>query len=216
MRSLPITSRKTLANMKYLFFDIETTGIPGKDQDWETDFENFPRIVQIAWQIYEESEGQLKLVEKFSRIFKPEGWLIPDKVADIHGISTAKACAEGFNETLILDLFLNTALKCDRIIGHNVYFDASITKANMLRLGFDKMVVHESLHKDKRDDTMRMAMQLYKGQTGNKFYRLGELYEKLFGKQFDFAHTADADVNACAECYFEIIKRMPAPTSEAV
>ena len=32
-----------------LFFDTETTGIPDRSAKWDVDFNDYPRIVQIAW-----------------------------------------------------------------------------------------------------------------------------------------------------------------------
>lgn len=33
----------------YLFFDTETTGLPGSWSAQATDLENWPRLVQLAW-----------------------------------------------------------------------------------------------------------------------------------------------------------------------
>jgi len=58
----------------YLIFDTETTGLP---QNWKaplTDFNNWPRCVQLAWQTHDK-EG--KLVEVKNYIIKPEGYDIP-------------------------------------------------------------------------------------------------------------------------------------------
>ena len=48
----------------YLIFDTETTGLP---QNWKaplTDFDNWPRMVQIAWQMHDE-KGVLIDVKNF-------------------------------------------------------------------------------------------------------------------------------------------------------
>jgi DNA polymerase-3 subunit alpha len=37
----------------YLIFDTETTGIPRNKTAPLTDFENWPRLVQIAWQLHD-------------------------------------------------------------------------------------------------------------------------------------------------------------------
>ena len=38
----------------FLIFDTETTGLPKKWNSPLTDFDNWPRAVQIAWQIHAE------------------------------------------------------------------------------------------------------------------------------------------------------------------
>ena len=58
----------------YLIFDTETTGLP---QNWKaplTDFNNWPRCVQLAWQVHDK-KGRLVEVKNF--IIKPEGYDIP-------------------------------------------------------------------------------------------------------------------------------------------
>jgi DNA polymerase III epsilon subunit-like protein len=40
-----------------------------------------------------------------------------------------------------------------------------------------------------------------------KWPQLQELHKILFGKEFDSAHDALADVVACGDCLFELIKR---------
>ena len=58
----------------FLIFDTETTGLP---KDWNapiTDLDNWPRVVQLAWQIHD-SEG--KLIEVQDHIIYPDGFDIP-------------------------------------------------------------------------------------------------------------------------------------------
>ena len=60
----------------FLIFDTETTGLP---KDWNapiTDLDNWPRVVQLAWQIHD-SEG--KLIEVQDYIVYPDGFDIPKK-----------------------------------------------------------------------------------------------------------------------------------------
>ena len=55
----------------FLIFDTETTGLP---KDWNapiTDLDNWPRVVQLAWQIHD-SEG--KLIEVQDHIIYPDGF----------------------------------------------------------------------------------------------------------------------------------------------
>lgn len=58
----------------FLIFDTETTGLP---RNWNaplTDFDNWPRVVQLAWQIHD-ADGVL--IEVANHIIKPEGFTIP-------------------------------------------------------------------------------------------------------------------------------------------
>ena len=87
----------------YLIFDTETTGLP---QNWKaplTDFDNWPRLVQLAWQVHD-IEG--KLVEVKNYIVKPEGFDIPYNASKIHGISTQRAEKEGMPLVEVLEIFM--------------------------------------------------------------------------------------------------------------
>jgi DNA polymerase III subunit alpha len=39
----------------YLIFDTETTGLPQNYSAPLTDFDNWPRCVQLAWQVHDET-----------------------------------------------------------------------------------------------------------------------------------------------------------------
>ena len=114
----------------FLIFDTETTGLP---KNWNaplTDFNNWPRCVQLAWQIHDKSG---ELVEVKNYIIKPEGYDIPYNAEKIHGISTELALKEGVLLVNVLDDFLNDVRKSKFLIGHNVEFDKNILGCELLR-----------------------------------------------------------------------------------
>jgi DNA polymerase III epsilon subunit-like protein len=122
--------------------------------NWETHFEFFPFVVQLAW-IADDKEKNY--------IIKPRGYNIPLYTTNIHGISTEKALAEGSYFEDIIDEFLVDCLQADLICAHNIYFDTSIIKANILRyMGkeFYLSKADQALHKTKRIDTMRKTIDL--------------------------------------------------------
>lgn len=186
-----------------LFFDVETTGLPKKGQTYEKDFADFPYIVQIAW--------SFNGVEK-DYIIKPDGWVIPEEATKIHGISNeiAESCGENLN--WVLQEFFYHAYNAKFICAHNIYFDSSIIKANVLRtMGqtFYDETVEISLHKSKRIDTMMKTIKFVGAKQKNgaaKTPTLVELFTKIFpDKTFD-AHDALEDVLALKQCLPELIK----------
>ena len=177
---------------KILFFDTETTGIPKKGTNWEKDYETFPYIVQIAWIAGE---------KEYEHIIKPDGWDIPEEVVKIHGIDKEKAIAKGESNKKVLERFLEAAEDAEIIVGHNIYFDTSIIKANLLRLGHDVVKISDALHKDKRFCTMQKSTSLSK-----KWLKLKELHQLLFNSEIENAHTALGDVRATRKCYYELVK----------
>ena len=74
----------------YIFIDTETTGRPRCWNASPHDTDNWPRLVQIAWAIYD-ADGRPMGTTSF--IVKPNGFAIPDDAQRIHGISTARAMA---------------------------------------------------------------------------------------------------------------------------
>ena len=178
--------------MTTLFFDTETNGLPDKNHNWETHYNEFPYIVQIAWIM-----GDVEEVH----IIKPETWHIPDDVVKIHGINETRAICEGESNRNVLTAFLEDAKKSDLLVGHNIYFDISIIKANLLKIGFDKTEISDALHKNKRFCTMQKSRKIF-----GKWPKLIELHQSLFSIDFEDAHSALGDTRATKRCYEELIK----------
>ena len=181
-----------------LFFDSESTGVPQRNADWKTDYEEFPHIVQLAWMIGNKVE---------SHIIRPDGWVVPEEAAEIHGITTERALAEGEPFALVVDMFIADCLDAGLVCAHNIYFDTSIIKANILReLGreyYDANDVESALFKGKRIDTMRPTMKWVDARAANgrlKFPKLEELYSRCFPGETFPAHDALEDVKALARC----------------
>ena len=159
----------------------------------------YPYIVSIAW------KSDDKPTEYF--ILNQGGRKIPKDVIKIHGI-TDKMCAESpycFKD-IINKLFIEE-VDCEVVIGHGLYFDTSVIKANILReiksgnLPKDAYkLITELFHKNKRVDTMWKSRKLF-----GKFPKLINLYKKLFKKGFK-AHNAKSDVEACYKSYKKMVK----------
>lgn len=186
------------------FFDCETTGIPAKGLKWDEHFNQFPHVVQLAWSL----DGKEK-----SFIIKPDGYEIPAEVVAIHGITTERAIAEGVPFAVVVDEFLIDAAAAPLVCAHNIYFDTSMIKANILRncgkVYYDAKA-EDALHKGKRIDTMMKTIKfvgaLYENGRPGKFPRLEELYAKLFEGETFAAHNALEDVRALRRCVPELVE----------
>jgi DNA polymerase-3 subunit alpha len=122
----------------YLIFDTETTGLPKNKQAPLTDFDNWPRIVQIAWQLHDQ-EG--KLISNKNLIVKPDGFTIPFNAEKVHGISTQRALDEGLPLDEVLDQFTVDLEKAELIIGHNIIdFDIKVVGSEYLRAGREDII----------------------------------------------------------------------------
>jgi len=187
----------------YLIFDTETTGLPKNKQASLSDFDNWPRVVQIAWQLHDRSG---KLITNENLIIKPDGFTIPFNAEKVHGISTQRAEAEGRPLNEVFDLFSKDLEKSELIIGHNIIdFDVKIVGSEFLRAGRENTIAEKEALDTQLASTEYCAIP---GGRGGQFKwpTLIELHKKLFGEGFGDAHDAAYDVSANARCYFGLIK----------
>lgn len=184
----------------YLIYDTETTGLPKKFNAPLTDFDNWPRLVQIAWQLHDD---QGHLIEAKNHIVIPEGFTIPFNAEKIHGISTQKAQEEGIPLQDVLAEFDQVVKQCKYVIGHNIEFDINIVGCEFLRKEVDSELTKKANIDTKNESTQYCALP--GGRGGQfKYPTLSELHEKLFGSRFDDAHNAAADVEATTRCFFKL------------
>ena len=181
-----------------LFFDTETTGVPDRSAKWDTDFADYPHVVQMAW---------IHGCKVENHIIRPDGWEIPDNTVAVHGITTEYALEHGEPFAAVVDIFIQDCHDAGLICGHNIHFDTGIVKANILReLGreyYDANDVETALYKGKRIDTMRSTMKWVDARNSwgkLKFPNLGELYARCFPGETFPAHDALEDTKAVARC----------------
>ena len=186
----------------YLFFDTETNGLPRRGAKMEDVVKNpelFPRVIQLAWELYDENQV---LQSKECHLIKPDGWTIPhEKFWIENGFATHISEQYGRPMRPVLMHFINDMQRAKIMIAHNMDFDGPIVAAEMVRAGL------KSQNKPIRLCTMktnvdRCRIPQARG-SGFKWPTLHELHMHLFGTGFDGAHDAGADVAATAKCYFE-------------
>ncbi len=184
----------------FLIFDTETTGLPLNFNAPAGDLNNWPRIVQLAWQIHD-IKGVLLKARNF--IIKPEGFIIPYSAEKIHGISTARAMNEGVELIKVMHEFAEDIGKANLLVGHNIEFDINIVAAEFLRTGIKNEFPEKLKLCTKVESTDFCALP--GGKRGKfKWPNLKELYTCLFNGQFPEAHNAAYDVEATARCFFEL------------
>ena len=186
----------------YLFFDTETTGLPRSWKAPESDLNNWPRLVQIAWLQYDTMEKQ---VSKNSYIIKPDGFSIPSDATKVHGISTQRAEKEGIVLKRVLNEFSSILNKSRFLVTHNMDFDKKVVGAEFLRIG-----IKNNLSEIQKICTMQLSTNFCKirgGLYGYKWPSLPELHMSLFKSPFEESHDALADATTCAKCFFELRKK---------
>ena len=195
----------------YLIFDTETTGLPKKWTAPISDTDNWPRAIQIAWQLHDDMG---KLIDHQDYLIKPEGFNIPYDAEKIHGISTALAEKEGTDLKEVL-LKFNEALKQAKfVVGQNVGFDINIMGCEFYRLSIASPMTQMPILDTCTEITAEM-LKLPGGRGGRfKLPTLTELHEFLFNEKFVEAHNATADVEATTRCFLELIRQGVFTTKE--
>jgi len=185
----------------YLVIDCETTGLPKNRNASIRDVDNWPRVIQLAWSLYDETRIA---VETAACLIRPEGFVVPDDVQRIHGISTERALSEGRNIGEVLRALALASDKAKVLVAHNLDFDVNVISSEYLRSG-----LNPPFGGKKRICIMRQSAEFYgvPGKYGFKWPKLSQLHMKLFGSDFEEAHDAGADVAACARCFFALKDR---------
>ena len=187
----------------YLIFDTETTGLPKKWAAPISDTDNWPRCVQIAWQLHDEMGN---LLEHQDYLIQPEGFNIPYDAERIHGISTELAQHQGVSLREMLEKFNLALSKAKFIVGQNLGFDVNIMGCEFYRMGIQSPMSSMPI----LDTCTEVTASLLKlpGGRGGKFKlpTLTELHQYLFNQPFAEAHNATADVEATTRCFLELIR----------
>lgn len=195
--------------MTGLFFDTETTGVKTK---WTPDFK--PALVQLG-AILQDLDTKRVLAE--INLVNCEVGEIPEAASDVHGITTEMAKTIGIQAVLIDEVFARLMKKADIVVAHNINYDLDVVEDNMPRTQsvvgtvptFDTMA--SSLYIVKAPLT---AKQVYyftsKGLPPDAPYKspnLIETHQHFYGKPFEGAHDAMADIRACRDIFFTLIEQ---------
>lgn len=178
-----------------IVFDTETTGLP----DWKnpSTAEHQPRIVELAGVLYDAAGA---VIEQYSAIVRPDGWVITDELAALHGITQEMAMDSGIAEAEAIDGFMALYAKAGIRAAHNATFDDRILRIGLLR-HFDE----ERAELFKNSTTKFCTCSQSRGPVGlGKLPTLAEAYKHFTGEELAEAHRALPDALACARVYFAL------------
>ncbi|MWV17529.1 3'-5' exonuclease [Pseudomonas sp. L-22-4S-12] len=187
-------------------FDTETTGIP----DWKnpSEAEHQPHIVEIAATLY---SAQGAVIDSFQAIVKPDGRVIPDELAEIHGITQEMAMEVGISEIDALKGFLALHDRAGIRVAHNATFDDRIVRIGLMRY-FDEERANAFRDGSEKFCTCNKS----RGPVGlGKLPTLAEAYKHFTGEDLVNAHRAMPDAQACARIYFAL-QGVEMPEAEAL
>jgi DNA polymerase-3 subunit alpha len=187
----------------YLIFDTETTGLPKRWNAPISDKDNWPRAVQIAWQLH---DAMGNCLEHKDFLIRPDGFNVPYDAEKIHGISTELAQEQGEDLTVVLKVFNEALSKAKFVVGQNVGFDINIIGCEYFRKDMATPLTELPVLDTCTEHTATLCK--IPGGRGGKFKlpTLTELHEYLFDEPFAEAHNATADVEATTRCFLELIR----------
>jgi len=194
-------------NSNIIVLDTETTGLPLNRFAAPAQVDNWPRVVQLSYIIY---DRHAETVKEADSIICPNGFEIPSEASAIHGISTERALQEGQDLGKVLGKLVDDLRSVELIVGHNITFDTSALAAEFYRL--EQPEVAEQIIRMSKYCTMEHGKSLCQipkpgegGKFGYKAPRLAELYRYLFCEDFEGAHNSLMDVRATARCYWRMV-----------
>lgn len=191
-----------------LFYDTETTGLPLFHEPSEDPRQ--PHLVQIAACLVDTDTQQT--IASMDVIVQPRGWVIPDDVAKIHGITTERATEVGIPESVAVGMFIEL-YRFRKRIAHNEAFDARILRIALMRHAIDA-ALPDLWKAGAAECTQALSTPILKlpptpkmlaaGRNHHKSANLGEAYRHFMGRELSGAHNAMVDVQACMAVYFAI------------
>lgn len=186
----------------YLFIDTETNGLPKQWDAKAGDVDNWPRITDLAFALY---DGAMNELERHRFLIAPDGWEIPDEpFFRDKGYTTEANAQDGHPISSGLSRLCLVMSRAQFFIAHNTAFDVPVVGAEMIRA---KIFPANKLQKfcTMRATTSYMRLPARNGGSGYKFPSLSELHRHLFHEDFEETHTATADVQATARCFKELM-----------
>lgn len=191
---------------RFLVYDTETSGFVHDRLPLEHPSQ--PDLVQLAMLLLDDDARELAAVHV---IIKPNGWVIPDQAANVHGITTELAAAVGVPHVLAVALFTNLRALADFTVAHNRAFDERVMATAIHRTGKTPAHPGPTTHyctKELATPVLNLpptAKMVAAGFTNKpKPPTLSEAYLYLFGETLEGAHNAMVDTRACARIFFRL------------
>lgn len=187
--------------MTYLIIDTETNGLPQAYHLPLTDLTNWPRLISVAWGLYNE-EGQA--LSQAYALVKPDGYRWNPVAQRIHGISPAQAEAQGLPLVDVLNQLRPALVAADYWVGHNIDLDYGVIGAEFIRAGRAWPGQLGELPSRPLLCTMAASARV---APGGEPTNLAALYKLLTSRPMKGLHDATADMLATAHCFFELKRR---------
>lgn len=187
--------------MLYLIIDTETNGLPQSYHLPVTDLTNWPRLISVAWGLYD-VQGK-ELCQQYSLV-KPDGYRWNKVAQQVHHITPDQAQAEGQPLVDVLNQLRPAIERADAWVGHNIDLDCGVIGAEFIRAEQAQPGRVGEFPPRPVVCTMDASAKVTENREP---VRLEELYQLLTGRRMKGMHDAAADMQATAHCFFELKRR---------
>lgn len=176
--------------MPYVIFDVETTG--KMDFKLPADHVSQPHIAEIAMIM---ADDNLEVESTYTRLIKPEGWVLEAEAAELNGLTMERLEREGVPISEALKTYAG-AISENRIsVAHNHQFDGKCMRAAFRRKGMPDLFEETLNICTMRALTDVCQIPYANGRKGFKFPKLSEACE-FFGIEHQGQHSAYGDAMA--------------------
>ncbi len=169
-----------LKKCKYVFFDIETTGLSVENDE----------IIEFGAVIFDEN-GNRKDEDFLIKTSKK----LPNFIVELTGLTNNKLEKEGISikEAIfkILNIFKNAIL-----VAHNATFDFDFLNSWLIKLGYEKL-------KNTIIDTLPLSRYIWPKMKNHRLETLAKKNQISYKKEE--AHRADYDANVLANIYYKML-----------
>lgn len=185
----------------YLFFDVSAEGKPKNWKAAPTDAFNWPRLVHLAWLMYDENR---ELIDSRNELIKPEGFEISVDTERINKIDPVAIHEEGVNLKESLKAFSAAVDKAEYLIAYNMKYNSHVLAAEFYRKGLEHRMFSSEQYCLMQEATWFCKIKKTGG--GYKWPKLMDIHEKLYdGKHYADANNAYADVATVAVMFFHLL-----------
>lgn len=205
--------------MRILFFDTETNGLPWNRHASHRNTENWPRILQMAWQVWYLEGEAATCLHRVNAFVAPDPAMKWDAgAAAIHKRTLAELQQMGKPVQTVLNWFVKDCKMVDLVVAHNLKFDKMALWAEAVRQvdqGCPEMdplkwwPSHELCTMNACVGICKIPGKKPTPQDPYKWPRLAEVFQFLFPHRDlpEDLHDADTDVDCLVECFRELVQR---------
>ncbi len=183
-------------------YDTETTGL----WDFKGDIfgSNQPNLVQLGYKVWDSKKNVIFEAGHLVDTTQHSSWNgIEEGAYNAHHITEENVRLYGMRPQIAMMQWQEWCERCSLFIAHNDAFDTKVMQCFAKRTGFNPDVFSTG----SKFCTMQSLTNVCKvpnpnGRGGFKWPQLIEAYTFAFGRAFEDAHNALADVNACGDLFW--------------